>query len=139
MTGYRSEFFRYNCDERSCYYKQLPKWDDLIGCFPRGIRPTDVDGMVEINGNFLFLEEKGAGVPLPPGQRSALRKLSRRPGITVAFFRPPGLRTATDLECLVFNQKPAEGWKQVGREGFKDWLREWAWNADRHAAGEDAA
>lgn len=133
MTGYRSPYFRHNCAASGCYYETLPDWGDLIDCFPRGIRPTDVDGMVEINGNFLFLEQKGPGVPLIEAQRRALRTLSELPGITTMFIRPPGprLHLPSDLECLIFGQGPAEGWQSRSREWLKDWLRTWSTEADR--------
>jgi hypothetical protein len=130
VTGYRSQHFRWNCELRGCYYEQLPDWDDLIECFPRSIRPTDVDGLVEINGNALFLEEKGPGVSLHEGQRKALRNLSRRPGITTVFMRPL-VREVSDLQCLVLGQGPADGWQPRSRDEFKQWLRDWAEQADR--------
>ena len=140
MTGYKSSRFRYDCVARNCYYEQLPDWDDLIECFPRGIAPTDVDGLVEIGSNLLFMEQKGPGVPIPDPQRLALRRASRRPGITTIFFRPP-LRTASDLECLIFGQGPVDGWQPRSREWLKDWLRVWATEADGHpyAASDDGA
>jgi hypothetical protein len=130
LTGYRSEHFRWNCRVKGCYYEQLPDWDDLIACFPRSIRPTDVDGMVEINGNTLFMEEKGPSVGLHEGQRRALLSLSRRPGITTLFFRPLA-REVSDLECLVLGQGPPAGWQMRSRDELKQWLRDWSEQADR--------
>lgn len=131
MTGYRSRYFRWDCDERGCYYKSLPDWDELIGCLPDGIRPTDIDGVVERNNHILILEEKSLGTGPPEGQRKALRSLSRRPGITTVFFRPGA---ASDLECLLFGQgehliegwEPQDGWKPRSRPELYDWLRTWA-------------
>lgn len=133
MTGYRSSYFRWNCKDRDCYYESLPDWDDLIECFPGAIRPTDVDGMVEIKDSVLFLEEKNAGVSPHEGQRRALLSLSARPDITTLFFRP-SLRVPTDLECLVLGQspalldgwEPADGWKPHSREDLRTWLQAWS-------------
>lgn len=131
MTGYSSSYFRYKCDVDNCYYEQLPNWDDLIACLPRGIRPTDVDGMVEINGHVLFLEEKRAGVAPHEGQRRALWSLSERDNIRTVFFRPrPALQATTDLECLIFGDGPPRGWQPHSREWLKEWLTEWAARAD---------
>lgn len=145
MTGYKSRHFRHDCDVDDCYYKQLPEWDDLIECFPRNIRPTDVDGMVEINGHVLFLEEKGPSVKLHEGQRRALRSLSMRPAITTLFFRPVA-KNVTDLECLVLGQGDPLGWQRKERAWLKDWLRDWAAHADsnpyipgRTELGDEAA
>lgn len=137
MTGYRSEHFRHKCDVRGCYIEQLPDWTDLIAeCFPRRIRPTDIDGMVEINGHFLFLEEKGCGVGPDNGQRIALRRLSQRNGITVALFRPAPIG---GLEVLVFGQGEPQGWQHRTRDQFKDWLRDWCTAAAGAAPEREAA
>lgn len=137
MTGYRSRFFRYDCAKKGCYYQSLPDWDDLIDCFPRKIRPTDVDGMVEINGHVLFMEQKGCGVSIELGQRLALNSISTRPNVTTLLMRPvsddPG--TSTDLEYIIYGQGPPEGWKRCSREWLKDWLRTWAADADRQERG----
>jgi hypothetical protein len=129
MTGYRSHYFRWNCRNKGCYYEQLPDWDDLIECFPRKIRPTDIDGMVEINGHFLFLEEKGPGCTPDDGQRIALRRLSQYPDVTTVLFRP-SIRQPGDLECLVYGQGEPRGFQPRSRDSFKNWLRGWAAHAD---------
>lgn len=127
MTGYRSEFFRHNCEADGCYYQQLPKWDDLIGLFPRGIRPTDVDGMVEINGNVLFMEEKRKGVAPPLGQLRSLRALSQKDRTTVVLFRPG---ESSELEVLILRDGKGTGWQPSTREHFGFWLNGWANRAD---------
>lgn len=120
MTGYNSKFFRHDCRDKGCYVGQLPPWDDLIECFPRAIRPTDVDGLVEVNEHFLFLEEKSAGKSLDEGQRLALARLARLPRVTVVVFRPGA---ASELEALFFPNP--DGFKPMTRDGFKEWLRGW--------------
>lgn len=59
---------RHQCDTQGCYKEKLPDWGILDGCFPRGIRPSDVDGIVEINGHFLMLEWKPLNGFLTRGQ-----------------------------------------------------------------------
>lgn len=132
MTGYRSRFFRHSCATSGCYVDSLPCWDDMIQCFPRKIRPTDVDGFVEINGEFLFLEEKSAGVAPDNGQRIALRRLAGLPGVTVVFFRPN--EPVSDLETLVFDGSEPCGWQPCSTTQFHAWLRRWALAADSKEA-----
>ena len=132
MTGYRSKFFRHNCCDRGCYVEQLPAWDDLLEAFPRRIRPSDIDGMVEVNGNFLFLEEKCAGKGPDEGQRLAFRALSSIPRVTVVFFRPAFPGADDPLEVLTFPNPT--GWQPITRDQFKHWLTQWAISADRDAA-----
>lgn len=50
-------------------------WQWTLGCFGPNVTPTDVDGMIERNGNFVFFETKEPGKPIPEGQRIALRAL----------------------------------------------------------------
>lgn len=127
MTGYRSGFFRYVCDQQGCYIEGLPSWDDLIECFPRRIRPTDIDGLVEMGGNFLFLEEKRAGVAPDEGQRRALVRLSKQPRTTVVLMRPGA---TSDLEVLLLEAGQGSGWLPYTRDEFKAWLRAWCRRAD---------
>lgn len=132
MTGYRSKFFRHDCACHGCYVQQLPSWDDLIEAFPRRIRPTDIDGMVEVNGSILVLEEKCAGKGPDEGQRRALKVLAGFPGITVAFFRPTADGQNDPLEVLTFPNP--DGWRTVTRAQFKHWLAWWVRTAERRAA-----
>lgn len=133
MTGYRSKFFRHDCACHGCYVEQLPCWDDLIEAFPRGIRPTDIDGMVEVAGSILVLEEKCAGKGPDEGQRRALKVLASFPRITVVFFRPVTDGQDDPLEVLVF-PATGEGWRRVTRRQFRHWLAWWVEMAERRAA-----
>jgi hypothetical protein len=128
MTGYRSHYFRHTCDKSTCYIDQLPWWDDLIGCFPRNIRPTDIDGGVEINGHILILEEKARGKSLETGQRRFLKALTERPKTVVVVFRP-GIRS--DMQVLMFgHNQPADGYWDVSRDWLLNWLRQWVAQAE---------
>lgn len=127
VTGYRSSFFRHQCATLGCYIDSLPCWDDMIELFPRKIRPTDVDGFVEINGQFLFLEEKVRGKGPEEGQRKALKLLATLPGVTVAFFRPGKV---ADYEVLIFDGSEPQGWRECSRNQWYAWLRKWAQTAD---------
>lgn len=58
------------------YLNNLIPWDKINGALPRGIRPTDIDGMIECNNYFLFLEAKRQGQTLPKGQEIAFIRLA---------------------------------------------------------------
>lgn len=118
---------RHRCSRDGCYLSQLPSWDAYIECLPRKIRPTDVDGMVEINGRFLFMEEKQAGKGPEVGQRTALRRLADLPGVTVIFFRPGA---NSDLEVLIYDGTEPLGFRPCSRNQFRAWLTKWARDAD---------
>jgi hypothetical protein len=130
MTGYRSLFFRHDCKTQGCQIETLPYWDDFIAAFPRGIRPTDIDAMVEINGHFLFIEQKGAGVSLGNGQRRALAALAAQPNTTVLVMRPVS-DTGSILEILMFPNPT--GYQTVPRASLINWLTAWARNAERQS------
>lgn len=124
MTGFRSKFLRHKCARDGCYVEQLPLWDDLIAALPAGMRPTDVDGLLEIGGHFLFLEEKRAGAGPDEGQRRALRALARLPNHTVVLFRPG---RNSEQEVLLYT--PAgepQGWQPWTRERLLKWVGTWA-------------
>lgn len=120
VTGYKSRHFRHDCGRRGCYIDQLPSWDELIDVLPRGIRPTDVDGVIEINHHFLFLEEKGAGVGLNnTGQRVLLQRLAELPRVRVVVFRP----AACGLQTITFPDP--HGWVDRSVPEFLGYVSEW--------------
>lgn len=127
VTGFRHSTFRHRCPENGCYIDQLPSWDYFDGCFPRSIIPTDIDGMVEINGNFLFLEEKRAGACPPQGQLTALRRLSKLDRVHVAMLRPG---TVSEMQLLVLRDGCGSGWTDVTREEIRWFLAQWGDAAD---------
>lgn len=55
---------------------RLKSWGWLRGAFIReNILPTDIDGLVEVNGKFLLFENKYVGATMAQGQRQTLEKL----------------------------------------------------------------
>lgn len=100
--------------------------------FPRGIMPTDIDGMVEINSNFLFIEQKQPGVGLPDGgQGRAMKRLSQLPKVTVVLFRPaPG--TPGGYQYLWIRSGRGSGWKSASISDFGEWLRWWCETANKN-------
>lgn len=68
---------RHRCEQHGCYKDKLPDWSILDGCFPRGIRPSDIDGIVELNEHALLLEWKPRDGVLTKGQRLLFQNLTR--------------------------------------------------------------
>lgn len=136
MTGFMHAKFRYKCAERGvCYNTTLPDVTDLFDeVFPRGIIPTDIDAMVEVNDSFLFLEFKKRDVALPNGQRKALVALTRRDRVTVAFIRD-GL--ASDFDVNIIRDGAGSGARPCSRSQLRAWLTRWALEAD--ALGQEAS
>jgi len=70
---------------------QLWDWAILDGCFGETrIRPSDVDGIVERNGSFLFLEAKGPDVGISAGQIRTFRALAVRGDTVIILWGNPG-------------------------------------------------
>lgn len=66
------------------FVRNLWDWACLDGCFgDTPIKPTDIDGVIERNGFFLFLETKEPGVPVKKGQRIFYTALAQKPGVSV--------------------------------------------------------
>lgn len=68
---------RHQCSLNGCYKERLPDWGILDGCFPRGIRPSDVDGIVELNEHVLMLEWKPRFGSLTRGQLFMFQNMTR--------------------------------------------------------------
>lgn len=122
---------RYRCSRDGCYHDQLPDWTDINACFPGAIRPTDIDGMVEINGNVLFLEQKSTGASITTGQARAFAELSRKQGVTVLAIRPG---RETECELLFYRDGKGSGWEKCYRSDLLQWLSLWSDNAKARRA-----
>lgn len=129
MTGFMSDKFRWNCDDRGCYNKTLPRWDSINECFPGNIRPTDLDGVVERNGHVLFIEGKSLGTSIPTGQRLLFKALSSKPDQMVVVLRP-GVRT--ELQMLVFRHgESRDGFQDITKSDLHGFLNNWFDIAER--------
>jgi hypothetical protein len=70
---------RWRCADSGCFNEKMrPKIEVFAAFLPKRIAMSDVDGTVEINGYFLFLEFK-SGLPreLPLGQKIYFDRLTR--------------------------------------------------------------
>ena len=67
----------WDCKVDGCFNdKHRLKFSVFKDCFPGKISFTDIDGIVEINRNFLMVEWKGTDGPIPMGQRIMFERLS---------------------------------------------------------------
>ena len=131
MTGYRSSYFRHDCSEKGCSIEMLPWWDDIIARLPGNIRPTDVDGLTEINRHFLILEQKSCGALLEEGQRQAFKYLAQQPNTMVIYIRTV-VDSTSYIQVLWFPE--TQGWITVTRDEFLGWVEDWGKYAVANAA-----
>lgn len=75
-----------NLQSREKVAERLWDWEFLNSALPGAIRPMDIDGVVEINGNFLILEAKPLGKEIPTGQMIALQNASQKPDFHVLIL-----------------------------------------------------
>lgn len=122
MTGYMCNSFRHKCDDKGCYLSLLPSWDDIIARLPGKIRPTDIDGMVECSGHFLFIEEKSPGKSPEEAQRKAFVRLANQPNTTVVIMRPVA-GSVTGMQAIWFPNP--NGYIDLTRNEFLDWIEDW--------------
>ena len=77
---------RWDCGHSGCWKdKNLLKLGVFDECFPGKIGFSDVDGVVEIDGNFLLLEWKYGDSILPEGQRIMFEKMTQDERWTVVI------------------------------------------------------
>jgi len=80
-----------NIRSRETVAERLWDWGFLNAAFPGQIRPMDLDGIVEKNGQFLVLEGKPLGHSLPTGQKITLEKMAAKDDFcVVVLFGEPG-------------------------------------------------
>lgn len=120
---------KWDCPTDGCYRDQLPDWSPLNDCFPRaGIRVTDIDGMVEVGGHFLFIEWKPPKVPVPDGQMRALTRLSTLPRITVLIVW--GITTLEPEQWQILSKGQVSDPHPVDFITWHSWINAWATVAD---------
>jgi hypothetical protein len=117
---------RWDCEVSGCYKdNRLPDWAFLKGCFPRGIEPTDIDGMVHLADGgadrFLFLEEKGRYGGLHHGQTRAFHALSRVADTTVLCFRGHN----EGISEMLWYPNPT-GWRYADPDLVRKFCWDWA-------------
>ena len=123
---------RWDCrPERDGCYRRLgqPDLTLLDECFPGRIAMTDVDGLVEIDGRFLFIEWKRRG-DVPAGQRIMFERLTKHPEFTVlVILGDPASMTVERYD--VFRNGRRRGWRDCDMHGLKRHIRAWAERASR--------
>lgn len=125
MSGYRSSSFRHQCASDGCLQETLPSWDWMRGSFPRGCMPSDLDGVVEINGHVLFIEQKRAGGCVSGGQARLLRVLERFPNAVVWLIRETERPDVFEAIYRDGDTAPS-GWHRYTLDQLQTWLTTWS-------------
>ena len=119
---------RWQCSEHGCYNDKLRvKFGVFKDCFPGKISFTDVDGTVDVNGYFLFLEWK-SGMPaeLPQGQRIYLERLTRLNRRVKAILIAGDAETMEVSHIRVVANGSFGPWEAINMEGLKRRIKSWS-------------
>ena len=72
------------------FVRGLWDWAIVADCFPGKIAPTDIDGFVEMNGRFLFLETKQTDAHIPLGQEILFKRCAKRGDVVIVIWGAKG-------------------------------------------------
>lgn len=118
---------RWDCNANGYYNKTLrPRIEEFASCFPGKISMSDVDGVVEIGGRFLFLEWKSKGGTVQGGQRimfERLTSLSPRVTVIVVSGHPREMRVE---QVQVFENGRSREPEPCDFDGLSRRIRSWA-------------
>lgn len=110
-------------------------WKVLRGCFGNTkIEPTDIDGFVERNGNFLVIETKLPGVEIKTGQIITFTQLVKDKRFSVLFiWGAPGDPKRLEL----WRDKSKREYAEADMETLRQVVSNWFNYADANAYGID--
>lgn len=126
---------RHNCKATGVCYLDVyhPPIHAFDRCFGGKIEMSDIDGVVERNGYFLFMEWKKPPGNLSTGQRIMLEKLSSKAGVTcIVVSGPvhPSANTSLRVQCFKAGRLQPES-KSVTLDGLRELFAQWYDNVNR--------
>lgn len=131
---------RWDCEDRGCWkVKCSPNIEYFAGALPRKIAMTDLDGTVEVNGHFLFLEWKSHGADIPVGQRiyfERLTKLSDKIVAVVVAGDPDTMQV--DKIKSIYKGRISE-WEECSLLDLFDRIKRWSTKVDIQVVAQGRA
>lgn len=112
--------------DRGLYLRNAPDWGALEGCFGGRVSPTDVDGMVEINGCVLFLEAKASDATVKRGQEIAFAALASRPRTAVVVIYHTSASPLVPVALQVWTAKGPRPRESCTLEALRQRVTAWA-------------
>jgi len=133
LIGYNP--LRWNCEKQGCFnLKRRPKIEVFADCFPGRINFGDVDGVVEVGGNTLFLEWKTAACQLSTGQRLFYQRVTQSGPFSVIIV--VGRADTMSVHATsIFDRGiryPQDGYEPADLSLIKQRLTAWSRWAVRH-------
>jgi hypothetical protein len=116
---------RWDCEKQGCFNRlKRPKIEVFAECFPGRINFGDVDGVVEINGHFLYLEWKPAATSLSVGQRLLIERRTRDGVSTYLIIAGNAETMEVERYAVAWNGKIGE-WKVATLDDVKERIKNW--------------
>ena len=109
---------------RKTEYVRFERFNEVL---PGAEGFMDIDGMLEKNGYFLFLEWKSLLEEVPLGQRIALERLARQPRTTVIIVH--GDRDGSEVYAYENLSDLTQGKVEIDLAGFQQKVLNWRNNA----------
>lgn len=123
---------RWDCDAKGCFRKLCPKLGFFDDCFPGRIGMSDIDGVVEVRGRFLFLEWKSTGGVVTTGQRIMFEQITSlssdkmKVTVIVVYGNPENM--VVDA-MQVFTGGKARNMEKINIDVLKERIGAWAHRA----------
>ena len=115
----------WDCERQGCFNrKKRLKFGVFKDCLPGKISFSDVDGIVEINGNLLLMEWKDHH-NLGTGQRILFERLTRFCPAAVLIVEGDAETMAVDSVAIVHGGQIDPPW-QADLDGLRQLIRGWA-------------
>lgn len=80
-------------DNPAAHLASMPHWHTILPSLPPNVTPSDIDGILERNNNFLTIETKKRKDTLNPtqGQGLTLHRLAQTPNhkVLIVWMKPP--------------------------------------------------
>lgn len=118
---------RWDCSKSGCFnHKKRPKIEEFSCLFPGKIAMSDVDGVVEINGRFFFLEWKPAANPLARGQAILYERLTAVADDMFVVYVVAGDAESMEVKALKVFRGGQEGcWREETKEALFASIQKW--------------
>lgn len=122
----RANPLRWDCDSKGCFnLKKRPKIELFAECLPGNMAFGDIDGIAELNGNFLLLEWKQSiSGDIGRGQAIMYERMASNPAWHV-FVIVGDPETMKIERYAVFHSGKMSRWKPANIDDVKERIRGW--------------
>lgn len=130
----------HNCETKGCWNKKYrPNIEYFYHALPRKITMSDIDGTVEVNGHFLFLEWKSFKGALPIGQRIYFQRLTELSNNVTVVIIHGDCETMHVEHIMRCRHGKFSDWEECDLETLFEKVKRWGERVDIRAVAGRAA